>query len=350
MKPVLFVIPLHWPWPDGIPVRAYGFMVMLGCLAAIFVALRRAKREGADRNVIWDLWMWSLIGGFVGARAFYVGLNWPQFRGSLLSVFHIWEGGLAFQGGLIGAILCAYVYMKVRKLPIAKHLDMLVAAMILGYAFARVGCFLNGCCHGHVTDVSWAITYPAAAPVDARGTLRISPAYAAQESGDPRPMPEWANGLEGSRGRVLNGRLKPMWEVCELAVKRALKYPPERERERITERDYLKAAATGNVPPMPHTCPVHPTQLYSAGYALIIFVLLVVYAHLPHRDGQVASLFGVLYAMGRFTVEFFRGDSASAFAGLTLFQLVCVGIFVVFGAAWFWCQYRMSAYKRPGRK
>ena len=143
MRPVLFTIPI--PWLGGLPVRAYGFMVMLGCLAAVFVALRRAKREGVDRNIIWDMWMWSLIGGFAGARAFYVYLFWPQFKPNPISVLYIWEGGLAFQGGLIAAVAVVYVYLKLKRLAFAKYLDMAVAGVILAYAFARVGCFLNGC-------------------------------------------------------------------------------------------------------------------------------------------------------------------------------------------------------------
>jgi phosphatidylglycerol---prolipoprotein diacylglyceryl transferase len=321
MKPVLFVIP--FPGIGGLPVRSYGFMVMLGCLAAIFVALRRAKREGVDRNVVWDVWMWALIGGFVGARAFYVALFWPQFKDNLVSILYIWEGGLAFQGGLIMAVLCAYAYLKIRRLEAARYFDMVAAAVILGYGFARVGCFLNGCCHGRPTTEPWAVTYPAAAPAFANGGLRTSPAWDAQVMGVPHRIPDDVAALPSCQGRVHDGRLDDTW----------------RERQLL--------GATAADAPMPRTCPIHPTQLYSTGYALIIFAILLLYARMPHHHGQEVSLFGALYAIARFTVEFFRGDALAPYAGLTIFQVTCLGLFVFFAALWVWCQYKMPAYQKP---
>ena len=325
MRPVLFNIPI--PWLGAIPVRAYGFMVMLGCLVGVFVVLRRARREGADRNVIWDMWMWSLVGGFAGARAFYVYLFWPQFSGHLVRVFYIWEGGLAFQGGLVGAILLTYVYLKVKRLSAAKYIDMFVAGVILGYAFARVGCFLNGCCHGHVADVPWAVTYPAYAPINAKGTFRPSPAYAAQVAGDPRLLPDWAGKLPGCEGRVNDGRLIDTYSAW-----------------------VAMGGQAGGKGPMPRSCPIHPTQLYAAASALIIFVVLLVYSYVPRRIGQETGLFGMLYAVYRFVVEFFRGDSPTPHWGLTLFQVVCIGIFVTFGLYWLYCMRWMPRYVPPAER
>lgn len=328
MRPVLFTIPL--PWIGPIPVRAYGFMVMLGCLAAMFVELRRGRKEGVDTNHIWDLSLWALIAGFIGARGYYVFYTWlfhaqvwEQFRLHPVRVFYIWEGGLAFQGGLVCAVLAVYIYLKVKRLPAAKYLDMVVAGVILGYSFARVGCFLNGCCHGRVTNVPWAVTYPARAPIDGKGTLRDSPAYAAQVEGEPRRLPDWAAELPACKDRIRNGRLidtYPLW------------------------------LAMAGKDSMPRSCPIHPTQLYAVASALLIFGILSVYYHLPRHVGQVVALFGILYAVYRFIVEFFRGDSPTPYAGLTLFQLVCVGLFITFGAFWVYSQKRMPRYVAPEGK
>jgi phosphatidylglycerol---prolipoprotein diacylglyceryl transferase len=317
MRPVLFNIP--FPYFGAVPVRAYGFFVMLGCLAGIIVILRKARREHADPNHLWDIWMWSLIGGFAGARAFYVYLYWPQFAGNLRSVFYIWEGGLAFQGGLVGALICVYTYLKVKRLAVGKYLDMIAAGVILGYAFARVGCFLNGCCHGEVTDAAWAVTYPAAAPVDAKGTLRLSPAYETQIEGSGRLIPERMADSPGCKGRVKNGRLIDT---------------------------YAAWLAGGGQGEMPRSCPVHPTQLYASGAALIIFFILSVYYDRPRHVGQVIALFGVLYTCYRFANEFFRGDSP-LHGGLTIYQILCIGLFIAFGWAWLYCQNHMPTYLPP---
>jgi len=95
---------------------------------------------------------------------------------------------------------------------------------------------------------------------------------------------------------------------------------------------------------------VHPTQLYAAGAALLIFFILLAYYNLPRHVGQVISLFGVLYAVYRFIVEFFRGDSSRLLAGLTLYQLLSIGIFIGFGAAWLYCQKHMPKYVPPGSR
>jgi len=314
MRPVLFNIPI--PWYGSVPVRSYGFMVMLGCLAAVIVALRRARKEGADPNHIWDIWMWALISGFIGARALYVVLYWEQFRDNVVKVFYIWEGGLAFQGGLVCAVLALYVYMKLKRLSFAKYIDMVVAGVILGYAFARVGCFLNGCCHGHVTRVSWAITYPAAAPVDASGTMRHAPAYEAQIHGSGRALPDWLATDPKYKSRVLNGRL-------------------------------IDTYVQGADAPMPRSLPIHPTQLYAVAAALLIFAALRFYDNRPRHVGQVTALFGVLYATYRFINEFFRGDSPNPYWGFTLFQLVCIGLLIFFGGMWVYCREKLPKYVRP---
>jgi phosphatidylglycerol:prolipoprotein diacylglycerol transferase len=308
------------PWGYAVPVRAYGFFVMLGCLAGVILMLRKARREHIDTNHIWDIWMWSLIGGFAGARAFYVYLYWPQFAGNLRSVFFLWEGGLAFQGGLVGALICVYTYLKVKRLAIGKYLDIVAASVILGYGFARVGCFLNGCCQGHVTDVAWAVTYPAAAPIDAKGTLRLSPAYEEQVEGTGRLIPQGLAESPACKGRVMNGRL--------------------------IDR-YLAWVAAGEHGEMPRSCPVHPAQLYASGAALIIFFMLTVYYNRPRHIGQVISLFGVLYAAYRFINEFFRGDSPVLPVGLTIYQILCIGLFIAFGWAWFYCEKHMPTYLPP---
>jgi phosphatidylglycerol:prolipoprotein diacylglycerol transferase len=339
MRPLLFEIPVMWyNAQDGwywtaVPVRAYGFMVMLGCLAAAWVAIRRARRERIPSDHIWDMWMWALLAGFVGARTLYVLQHLGEFRGDWLRVLYIWEGGLAFQGGLVLAIVVLYLWFKIKHVSAAKYFDVIVAAVILGYAFARVGCFLNGCCHGHTTGIACAVTYPAAAPVDTDHNLRLSPAYAAQVTGEGRPITEDVAHDKRYVGRIHDGKLIP---YRGLVPREPL----------ITWDEYRARVASGE---RLRSLPVHPAQLYACGAALLICFLLWMYDRVPRRLGQRAAMFLMLYAVYRFINEFLRGDTPPKYGGLTVFQVACIGLFVAFAGMWLWCQRKMPRYVLPER-
>ena len=102
----------------------------------------------------------ALIGGIVGARIMYVVLT-PQEFATLADAFNIWGGGLSFHGGLIGGSVVVAGYCRYHKICLLRVVDLLSPALALGYGFARIGCFLNGCCHGGPTALPWAVTFPA---------------------------------------------------------------------------------------------------------------------------------------------------------------------------------------------
>ncbi|MHC5037096.1 MAG: prolipoprotein diacylglyceryl transferase, partial [Planctomycetota bacterium] len=135
--------------PKGIPIYSYGFMMMAAFAAAIFVAAVRARNEGLDPNVILDLGLWAMISGILGARLFYVIQYNKQFEGSAFwEYFKVWEGGIVFYGGLIGGFFACVAYLVKRKISIPRVADIVAPSLPLGVAFARFGCFLNGCCFG----------------------------------------------------------------------------------------------------------------------------------------------------------------------------------------------------------
>ena len=73
---------------------------------------------------------------------------------------------------------------------------------------------------------------------------------------------------------------------------------------------------------------LHPVQLYSAAVALAIFCILLALRRRSKTPGMLAALFLLLHAAARFFLEFFRGDTPTLFAGLTLSQGVCILLFV----------------------
>jgi len=145
------------------PIHWYGIMVATGFLAGLWTASRRAPMAGIHGEKIFDLGPWLIIGTLVGARALYVITFWKsEFAGQpLLNVVKIWEGGLVFYGGLIGATVAGVVAIRLKKLPLWKVADVLAPSIALGHAFGRIGCLLNGCCYGRVCSVPWGIHFPA---------------------------------------------------------------------------------------------------------------------------------------------------------------------------------------------
>lgn len=156
MRPILFQL-------GGFSLHTFGVLVALGFVSGIWIASRCARRTGIDPAAIQDLVIpWILMGGLVGARILYVVSYWDEsFAGRpFAEVFQVWNGGLVFYGGLAGAIIVALWRIQSRGLPIWATADCLAPGIALGHVFGRLGCFLNGCCHGRPSDVPWAVRFP----------------------------------------------------------------------------------------------------------------------------------------------------------------------------------------------
>lgn len=167
MHDILLRIPL--PFTDKVlPIHSYGVMAMLGFLAGILVARWRAKRVGLSPDHITDMGIWALFGGIVGSRLVYVVqnaeyyFNTSRMDWSPLDLFKIWEGGLVFYGGFIGAFIAVLVTARIRKERLLAMLDVMAPSVALGHAFGRIGCFLRGCCYGvPVGQEAWCgVVYP----------------------------------------------------------------------------------------------------------------------------------------------------------------------------------------------
>ena len=143
-----------------ISVHAYGFMLAVAFLVGVLITLHYAKREKIDADVILELAMYGMIAAIVGSRLLYVIGEWEQYKDNILEIFMVQKGGLAFLGGLILGILVVAWRAKRRGVPPLKFMDVAVPGTALGYAVARVGCFLNGCCFGLPTEVPWAMHFP----------------------------------------------------------------------------------------------------------------------------------------------------------------------------------------------
>ena len=130
-------------------VHTYGVLVGLGIVLSLFLATGLAKKTGfPPSKKVFDLFSVGVLAGFLGARIFYVAQEWGYYRGHLLEMFEIWEGGLIYYGGVVGTFLGLVVYARRLRVSLWAVCDFLIPYIALTHAFGRVGCFFAGCCYG----------------------------------------------------------------------------------------------------------------------------------------------------------------------------------------------------------
>ncbi|MBN2180745.1 MAG: prolipoprotein diacylglyceryl transferase [Sedimentisphaerales bacterium] len=313
MHPRLFEIPIiHWP------VGTYGPMLVIGFLAAITLIRQLSRTIKTDPEHITNAALYALIGGVVGARAFYVIHYIDRYRDDWLDVFKVWHGGLELLGGVIAAVTIILIYMIYHKLDIRRHLDILAIGLMLALVFGRIGCFLNGCCFGKPTDLPCAVRFP-----------YDSYAYNSQVNPD-----------------LKRNRTEPYLTL------------PSDYFTYIDEKDYgflkpfneLSAKQQIEVLEGRYRClPVHPTQLYSSACAAFLCLLLylfwrrnkivwwlisipvgiIVYLIVGSilGSGVISILFGFICGMLTFLITYFILAKISGKPGCTFgLMLILYGI------------------------
>lgn len=116
------------------------------------------------------LLLWIVAGTVAGARLYYIAQNSPaNYIQHPWQIFAVWEGGLAYFGGLAGAIAAAFSYTKRHRLPFMSVADRFAPAIAIGSAVGRIACGLDGMDYGTPTHLPWGViyTHPASfAPLD----------------------------------------------------------------------------------------------------------------------------------------------------------------------------------------
>lgn len=145
-------------------VKAYGFMLALSFLIGIFLMGGKAEKTGViKKEKVFDLGLYIMLGSIVASRLFFVLLNWHDYEKNLASVF-IPEGGgiggLSLHGGLIGGMIAGAWFARKNKISIPVLSDFTAPYIALGIGFTRIGCFLNGCCRGIITQCPVSVRFP----------------------------------------------------------------------------------------------------------------------------------------------------------------------------------------------
>lgn len=229
-------------------IRWYGLMYLVGFLGGALLGVMRAKRPGSGWNPaeVWDLLFYIalgvVIGGRLGYALFYQG---GYYLSRPWEILYVWTGGMSFHGGLIGVGIALALFARQRGKGLFEVSDFVAPLVPLGLFAGRIGNFINHELWGRVTDVPWAMVFPAAGPL-----------------------------------------------------------------------------------------PRHPSQLYEAALeGVVLFVVLWIYAARPRPAGAVTGMFLVVYALGRFVVEFAREPDAHlgpvALGWLTMGQLLSLPMLAI---------------------
>jgi phosphatidylglycerol:prolipoprotein diacylglycerol transferase len=141
-------------------LRWYGLLIALAVLLGLALATRLGRQRGIEAGLIVDLLPLLLLGAVIGARLYYVLLEWRQYRGQWLDIFAIWRGGIAIHGALLGGTLTLILFCRWRRQAFWPLLDVLVPAVALGQAIGRWGNFFNSEAFGLPTQLPWKLTIP----------------------------------------------------------------------------------------------------------------------------------------------------------------------------------------------
>ena len=142
-----------------VTLHTYGLMVGLGVVMGTLVLTRLAKRAGMDPDRVFNLTLWVVFFGLIGARLAHVALEPGPYLARPWRILFIWQGGLAFYGGLVLAVGAGWWLAQRRGLPILPLMDVAGPALALGQAFGRLGCFSSDDSYGLPFNGPWAVTF-----------------------------------------------------------------------------------------------------------------------------------------------------------------------------------------------
>jgi len=140
-------------------IHTYGFFIALGFIVGISFAKKQGAKLGIDTEKLMDLCFYMLLVGLIGARLFYVAIEWDLYSKDLLEIFKIWNGGLVYFGGFISAMIFCVWYLKKHSISFLKTIDLLAPSLAIAHSIGRLGCFSAGCCYGKATDLPWSVTF-----------------------------------------------------------------------------------------------------------------------------------------------------------------------------------------------
>jgi len=142
------------------PIYSYGVMLALAFIIGIFLAMKEAKRLGENPERVLDISLYLILGALIGGRLGYVIFNLDYYLKNPIKMLYFRQGGLSFLGAFLIALFLCWLYVKRTKLSFWKFADIAAPSVAIGIGIARIGCFLNGCCYGLISE-KYGVEFPA---------------------------------------------------------------------------------------------------------------------------------------------------------------------------------------------
>ncbi len=263
MRSILFSI-------GPLHVYGYGFMIAIGVICAFAIGCFLAKRSSLDDDALFSMGLVGILGGIIGAKLLYYIVEFPSVLVEPSILLNFGEGFVVY-GGLIAGFLSPLIYTKAKKLPFLPYLDCAVPGVAFAQGCGRIGCFLAGCCYGRETSAWYGVTFPADSLAPAG--VALIPTQLISAAGDF------------------------VFALILFALQRKLYHKRE---QMASAKEATKQTATAK-----ETAKAADEQ----------------------GAGAVTAVYLMLYAVGRFVIEFLRNDPRGSVGMLSTSQFIAIFMF-----------------------
>lgn len=248
----------------GFRIAFYGIIIGFGMLLGWLLAQWMARRTGQNPEIYLDFALIAIVAAVIGARLYYVIFAWDEdFADNPLSIINLRTGGLAIYGGIIGAVLTAVIYAKVKKYSFGLLADTGCIGLIVGQVIGRWGNFFNREAFGKYDESGLF-----AMQLDIRAVSNIYDKTIVEDQ---------------VLRQMYTGRTEAYQRIMEI-------------RNHLVVEDGVKYIQ------------VHPTFLYESLWNFCLLIILILYTKHKKFDGEVMLLYLIGYGLGRVWIEGLRTD------------------------------------------
>ena len=153
--------PSNGVWHLGpLPIRGYALSILTGIIIALLIARRRWRAWGENVGQLENLALISVVFGIIGARAYWVAIEWRRYfgpNGVWYEIFYIWQGGLGIWGGIAGGFLSAWFLARRYQIHFLRIADCIAPAFLIAQGIGRLGNWWNQELYGYPTTLPWGL-------------------------------------------------------------------------------------------------------------------------------------------------------------------------------------------------